>query len=197
MPQRTGVGATSELWVLNPASNYWRSVSGDGGTMLRPVGRYHGAAAIVHGSPDYSTTNDTSHDKDVPGLLLFGGKDDWRRLDDLWRLKLSSISVPTSISTANSDIEWSARARAPRVRVQTVGPVIAPRPQSAGSWSLAELGRDERCAHVLISGTANDTWHASCGDGTDGEGGDGSCTMQAVLKMAWCLGEYQSVGSPL
>lgn len=28
-----------------------------------------------------------------PGALLFGGKDDWRRLNDLWILRLNSVAV--------------------------------------------------------------------------------------------------------
>lgn len=160
-----------------------------------PTFRYHGAAAIVK-SPDYSASNGTSYDSDAAGLLLFGGKDDWRRLDDLWRLRFSSTIVSTSGPTASAGIQGSRSTLAPGVQVQAVDPATTPRPQSAGSWSLAELGRDERCAHVLMPGTANDTWHASCGHGADGGRGYGSCTMHAVLKMSWCLGEYQGVGSP-
>ncbi|CAM9312927.1 unnamed protein product [Scytosiphon promiscuus] len=196
MTQGTGVGAASELWVLDPVSSMWRSVSGDGGPMPRPAGRYDGAAAIAKGQPVYSTKNVSSHDRDNTGLLLFGGKDDWRRLDDIWRLKLSSISVSTSGPAARIDIQGSRGTRASGVHVQAADSLVAGRPQSAGSWTLAESGRDERCAHVLASGTANDTWHASCGDGADPGGEGGSCTMTAVLKMAWCLGEYQGVGSP-
>lgn len=122
-----------------------------------------------------SSTNDNT----LQGLLvLFGGKDDWRRLDDLWRLKLRSVQVTTSSTASSSHGLLQATTR----------------PHTHGSWSLAELGRDARCAHALVAGTANDTWHSSCGDGAvDGGGGNGGCTMAAVLEMAWCLGEYQSV----
>lgn len=144
-----------------------------GGCTLSPATRYSSSVAILKTLPG-SSTNDITQ-----GLLvLFGGKDDWRRLDDLWRLKLRSVHVTTSTTASSSHDPLQA----------------TPRPHTHGSWSLAELGRDARCAHALVSGTANGTWHSSCGDGADDRGSaDGSCTMATVLEMAWCLGEYQSV----
>ncbi|CAM9161625.1 unnamed protein product [Ectocarpus fasciculatus] len=174
MLQGSGVGSTSDVWVLDPVSKRWRSVDGDGGVNASsPVGRYSSSVAIMKTLPG-SSTNDITQ-----GLLvLFGGKDDWRRLDDLWRLNLRSVHVTTSTTASSSHDPLQA----------------TPRPHTHGSWSLAELGRDARCAHALVAGTANDTWHSSCGDGANERGSaDGSCTMAVVLEMAWCLGEYQSV----
>lgn len=136
-------------------------------SLLKHLRRYQSALAIVKGPQQHA-----AHGTAEGELILFGGKDNWRRLDDLWRLGLRSLYVTTS---------------------QHVGSGGTSRPPAVGSWPLAEMGRDERCAHVLVGGTANDTWHASCGRGADGGGGDGSCTMTAVLEMAWCLGEYQSI----
>ena len=151
--------------------------------LIAPLGRYHSAVTLALGT-----------DKDdgaarVGWLLMFGGKDDWRRLDDLWWLRLSSVQVSTSVSQPDSQ-----RSNQTPGEDGTVSNSVA-RPHALGSWSLAELARDERCAHVLVAGTANDTWHGSCGAGT-ASGGDGSCTMRQVLDMGWCLGEYQGVGSP-
>ena len=130
--------------------------------------RYQSALAIVE-APQQHASDGTAEGE----VILFGGKDNWRRLDDLWRLELRSLRVTTSQQTGSGSTS---------------------RPHAVGSWPLAEIGRDERCAHVLVAGTANDTWHASCGRGAgDGGGVDGSCTMTAVLEMAWCLGEYQGV----
>lgn len=139
--------------------------------------------AIVEGPQD-------EHVKGGVGrLVLFGGKDDWRRLDDLWLLQLRSLNVTTS---QRSSIQTQVE---PTEVIRDDG-TSSSRPLVVGSWSLAEAGRDERCAHVFLAGTANDTWRASCGEGADDGGGDGSCTMAMVLDMAWCLGEYQGVGSP-
>ncbi|CAM9246405.1 unnamed protein product [Ectocarpus sp. 6 AP-2014] len=168
-----GVESASGVWVLDPVSKRWRPVNDDGGVdASSPVGRYSSSVAMVKTLPG-SSTNDNTHGL----LILFGGKDDWRRLDDLWRLNLRSVHVTTSTTASSSD-----------------GLQATPRPHTHGSWSLAELGRDARCAHALVAGTANDTWHSSCGDGANwgGRGEDG-CTMAAVLEAAWCLGEYQSV----
>lgn len=118
-------------------------------------------------------------------LLLHGGKDDWRRLDDLWRLQLKSLQVSTSVLQKGQNIGASGKVVWHSTR----------RPDSLGSWELAEAGRNERCSHVLGSGTARVIWTSSCGMGAEG-GGDGSCTMGMVLDMAWCSGEYQVVGSP-
>lgn len=136
--------------------------------VLKLFRRYQSALAIVEG-PQTQAANGTAEGE----LVLFGGKDNWQRLDDLWRLELRSLYVTTTQRIIGSD--------------------SASRPHAFGSWPLAEMGRDERCAHVVVAGTANDTWHASCGRGADSGGVDGSCTMNAVLEMAWCLGEYQGV----
>lgn len=143
--------------------------------------------AIVGGPQDEHVTG--SAPDGVGRLVLFGGKDDWRRLDDLWLLRLLSINVTTSQQT---NIQSQAE---PTAGIGNDG-TESSRPLAVGSWSLAEAGRDQRCAHVFIAGTANDTWRVSCGEGADDGGGDGSCTMATVLDMAWCLGEYQGVGSP-
>lgn len=145
-----------------------------------PLTRYHSAVAVVKGTSAHAAVDGGG------GLVLFGGKDDWRRLDDLWRLTIGSLLVTTSqhsgITQAQPRGPGSSKAAGSRPRV-------------VGSWSMAEEGRDRRCAHFLVGGTANDTWQASCGEVADEGGGDG-CTMAAVLEAAWCLGEYQSVGSP-
>lgn len=151
--------------------------------LIASRGRYHSAVTFVLGADRHDGA------ERVGWLMMFGGKDDWRRLDDVWWLRLSSVQVSTSVS--QSDLQPS---------YQTTGgggtsTSSVPRPHAFGSWSLAELARDERCAHVLVAGTANDTWQGSCGAGT-ASGGDGSCTMRKVLDMGWCLGEYQGVGSP-
>eukprot|EP00903_Cladosiphon_okamuranus_P009839 g9351.t2 len=169
MLQGSGVGRHPEVWVLDMVSKLWHPVVAEGGhdTASWPTGRYQSALAIIETSQEHAA-NDTSEGE----LILFGGKDNWRRLDDLWRLELRSVRVTTS---------------------QQMDTSSASRPHADGSWRLAKMGRDERCAHVLVAGTANDTWNASCGRGADGGGVDGSCTMSAVLEMAWCLGEYQGV----
>lgn len=144
--------------------------------------------AIVEGSQERTPHNAANT---VGRLVLFGGKDDWRRLDDLWLLQLRSLNVTTSqqhsvIQTQADSTEEEAAG----------GGTASSRPLAVGSWSMAEAGRDQRCSHVFSAGTANDTWHVSCGEGAEYGGGDGSCTMTAVLDMAWCLGEYQGIGSP-
>ncbi len=153
---------------------------------MPPLSRYHSAVAVVKGSPAHAAEGNGggSGDGGGVGLVLFGGKDDWRRLDDLWRLAIGSLLVTTSQHSGITQAQQSVSSAA-----------AGSRPHVAGSWSMAEEGRDRRCAHFLVAGTANDTWQASCGEGAD-EGGGGGCTMAAVLEAAWCLGEYQSVGSP-
>lgn len=146
------------------------------------LGRYHSAVTFVLGADRHDGV------ERVGWLLMFGGKDDWRRLDDLWWLRLSSVQMSTSVSQQGLQRSYGTHG------VGTSSNSI-PRPHALGSWSLAESVRDAHCAHVLVSGTANDTWQGSCGAGT-ASGGDGSCTMRKVLDMGWCLGEYQGVGSP-
>lgn len=48
---------------------------------------------------------------------------------------------------------------------------------------------------MLAAGTANDTWYATCGVGAAGEGVSGICTMKNVVERAWCLGQYQMIGT--
>ncbi|CAN0468814.1 unnamed protein product, partial [Ectocarpus sp. 12 AP-2014] len=127
-----GVESASGAWVLDPVSKRWRSVNSDGGVdASSPVGRYSSSVAMVKTLPG-SSTNDSAHGL----LILFGGKDDWRRLDDLWRLNLRSVHVTTSTTASSSD-----------------GLQATSRPHTQGSWSLAELGRNARCAHALVAGT--------------------------------------------
>ena len=120
-------------------------------------------------------------------VLLFGGKDDWHRFDDLWRLRLGNLQVSASVPTTgvkkSIDIEHEVRVWQSTTR-----------PESAGSCSLAKARRDERCAHVLIPGTTRDLWQDTCGALALGDG-KSNCTMGMVLDMAWCLGDYQGVGT--
>ncbi|CAM9103761.1 unnamed protein product [Laminaria digitata] len=182
MVQGKGVGVVPDVWAIDPVSQLWRGVPIEDGVTSPPTGsRYHSAVTFVLGAdrPDGVER--------VGWLLMFGGKDDWRRFDDLWWLRLSSVEVSTSGSQPGLQ-----RSHQP-YGVGTSSSVG--RPHAFGSWSFAESVRDERCAHVLVAGTANDTWQGSCGAGT-ASGGDGSCTMRKVLDMGWCLGEYQGAGSP-
>lgn len=141
--------------------------------------RYQSASAFVTTAVSGNST------LGVGTMLLFGGKDDWRRLNDVWLLRLNSVYVSTSLVPFPHESIYPANGVSHSTR----------RPDSAGSWARAQTGRNERCQHVVVTGTANETWHGSCGVGADGGGGgDGGCTMHAVLEMAWCLGEYQGVG---
>lgn len=117
--------------------------------------------------------------------MLFGGKDDWRRLNDLWWLRLKSVQVSTSVPSVAKGNKTLFPVHGVSYRTS--------RPTSSGSWSLAETRRDERCAHILVSGTANNAWQGSCGALTRGDR-KGTCTMRMVLDMAWCIGEYQGIG---
>lgn len=136
--------------------------------------RYHSAAVILPPS-------DGAQDRFI---MLFGGKDDWRRLNDLWWLRLKSVQVSTVVPSAAKGNKtfpvhgvWHGTSR----------------PDSCGGWSLAEARRDERCAHTFVSGTAKNAWQVSCGALASGDGKD-TCTMRMVLEMAWCIGEYQGIG---
>lgn len=119
-------------------------------------------------------------------VMLFGGKDDWRRLNDLWWLRLKSVQVSTAVPSAAKGNKTTLFL--PQGTLHGTS-----RPASSGSWSLAEARRDERCAHISIPGTANNVWQGSCGALTRGDG-KGTCTMGIVLDMAWCNGEYQGIG---
>lgn len=161
-------------WAYNPKNKYFSCFG-----CCCFGSRYQSASAIV--------TTAVSGNSTLEGgtMFLFGGKDDWRRFNDVWLLRLNSVYVYTSL------VPFPHESIRPANEVSH----STWRPDSAGSWARAQAGRDERCQNVVVTGTANDTWHGSCGGVDDGgDGGDGSCTMHAVLEMAWCLGEYQGVG---
>lgn len=129
----------------------------------------------------------------APGLLLFGGEDNWRKLDDLWELHLHSVPTdpplgqkrePSSTTTTTTTTTMDENLRR-----------IDSRPHVQGGWESAETARNQRCEQLLAAGTSNDTWHAACRAEAEGRGG-GRCTLRAVLERAWCLGEYQVIGSP-
>lgn len=151
-----------------------------------PDVRYHFAAAIMP-----TSTNVISNGTRLAArsLLLFGGKDDWRRLDDLWHVQLHHVRLSGAAAHAKDKYEDSLAG------VHKFGQHTVSRTSHSGSWESAEGSRVNQCTQVPASGVASDLWIDSCGVMGEPKGRDVQCTMDTVLRFAWCSGEFQSVGS--
>lgn len=130
----------------------------------------------------------------LPTLLMYGGTDGVRVLDDMW-----TFTVRTVLENFDSEgTSWrGAFVRAcVRAQVSAFLPGAAVRRLELG-WPVPPADGDDadsfeqyrrsQCAYRLVlQGAAQTAWSASCeGPGT------AQCSPLDVLVRAWCVGEWQ------
>ena len=171
----------------------------------RPYGRYFSSAVLV--GHDGSLTRERGVLR--PALLLFGGDDGGRFMDDLWRLSLDAVvagaggsahvgggagaGASTSPATADDRATEALRAagftlRLERPRCRTRRKANNKAGTAGGCHLDPSLLRSKLI--VMVGGQAV---ALSTRAPIHAVGGKFSCTLDDLLLRAWCAGEYQAV----
>ena len=173
----------------------------------RPYGRYFSSAVLV--GHDGSLTRERGVLR--PALLLFGGDDGGRFMDDLWRLSLDAVVAGAGSSAHVGGGAGAGASTSPATTDDRASGALRAERASLCGWRGLGVGPGEKLNNK--AGTAGGTppgsiiaegeqvdrygWRSSCGavdaSAQYNSGQFSYCTLDDLLLRAWCAGEYQAV----